>query len=221
MLGRRSRRHCYARFVVRCARHARGEHSPRSRMVVAIGPVSAITHEFGTNNSSCCALQFCDQTTGSTTAMRKDSGTSSRRTTRRISAAFRAAVAGMRASSRSTLVRPGANGSRRWSLLTSRLSILCALGCAMALSGCAASDPTSASAASGPQMCRPDHALLTPQPAPDCGFGRADLKTLDPDQWARLKLEYELKCYKEAEKTARRRLQQLQAATKCEAPPAR
>jgi hypothetical protein len=54
--------------------------------------------------------------------------------------------------------------------------------------------------------------------APDCGFGRADLKTLDPDQWARLKLEYELSCYKEAEKTARKRLRLLQAAAKCEAP---
>lgn len=168
-------------------------------------------------------VPFFDQTTGSTTAMRDNSGTSSRRITRRTPAALRAAVTCMRASSRSALryIRLGAGSSRRWSLLTSRLPILCALGCAIALSGCAASDPTSANAASGPQMCRPDRALLTPQPAPDCGFGRADLKTLDPDQWARLKLEYELKCYKEAEKTARRRLQQLQAATKCEAPPAR
>jgi hypothetical protein len=63
--------------------------------------------------------------------------------------------------------------------------------------------------------------LLAPQAAPDCGFGRADLKTVDPDQWARLKLEYELSCYKEAEKTARKRLRQLQAATKCEALPSR
>jgi hypothetical protein len=93
----------------------------------------------------------------------------------------------------------------------------------MAISGCAPPDLDSASAATGPgsQTCRPDHALLTPQPAPDCGFGRSDLKTLDPDQWARLKLEYELKCYKDAERIARKRLQQLQAAIKCEPPPAR
>lgn len=93
----------------------------------------------------------------------------------------------------------------------------------MTLSGCAPPDPSSASAAtsSGPLTCRPDHALLTPQPALDCGFGRSDLKTLDPDQWARLKLEYELKCYKDAEKIARKRLQQLQAATKCETSPGR
>jgi len=91
------------------------------------------------------------------------------------------------------------------------------------VSGCAPPDPGNASAASavsGPQICSPDRALLTPQPAPDCGFGRADLKTLDPDQWARLKLEYELKCYKDAEKITRKRLQQLQVAMKCEAPSA-
>lgn len=46
---------------------------------------------------------------------------------------------------------------------------------------------------------------------------RSDLKTLDPDQWARLKLEYELKCYKEAERVARQRLQQLQAEKRCDA----
>ena len=114
----------------------------------------------------------------------------------------------------------------------SSLSILCALGCAMAVASCAPGsapdtwiEPSSASAATPtspePKTCRPDRALLAPQAAPDCGFGRADLKTLDPDQWARLKLEYELSCYKEAEKTARKRLRQLQAATKCEALPSR
>jgi hypothetical protein len=170
----------------------------------------------------CCALQTADHGLDQT-AMRNNSGISSRRIRRRISAAFRAAVTCASTSSRPDFGRDwtGVLGPRQWPLLGSRLSLLCALGCAVALSGCAASDPGSANAAPGPQTCRPDRALLTPQPAPDCGFGRADLKTLDPDQWARLKLEYELKCYKEAEKTARRRLQQLQAATKCEAPPAR
>jgi ABC-type uncharacterized transport system auxiliary subunit len=104
--------------------------------------------------------------------------------------------------------------------LVSMRQILCVLACAAALSGCApGADPVSASAASpampGAQICRPDGALLVPQPAPDCGFGQANLKTLDPDQWARLKLEYEVKCYKDAEKTARNRLRLLQAA--CEA----
>jgi hypothetical protein len=113
------------------------------------------------------------------------------------------------------------------------LLTLCTLGCATALSGCspgsaqleskpepinaAAASPTSSAA----QMCRPDRALLAPQPAPDCGFGSFSLKTLDPDQWARLKLEYERKCYQNAEKIVRERLRLLQAATTCEAEPAR
>ena len=93
---------------------------------------------------------------------------------------------------------------------------------ATGLSACApGSDPIGASVAAPiaphAQTCRPDTALLAPQPAPDCGFTQANLKTLDPDQWARLKLEYELKCYKDAEKTARNRLRLLQAA--CEARP--
>jgi hypothetical protein len=70
-------------------------------------------------------------------------------------------------------------------------------------------------------MCRPDRALFAPQPAPDCGFGRGNLKTLDPDRWARLKLEYERRCYRNAKKIVRERLRLLQAAIRCEAEPAR
>jgi hypothetical protein len=44
---------------------------------------------------------------------------------------------------------------------------------------------------------------------------------VDPDQWSRLKLEYELKCYKEAEKIARARLRLLQSAARCETSAAR
>jgi hypothetical protein len=69
------------------------------------------------------------------------------------------------------------------------------------------------------QICRPDSALLLPQSAPDCVFGRPDLKTLDPDRWARLKVEYERQCYQRAEKIVRERLRQLQAAAKCENAP--
>jgi ABC-type uncharacterized transport system auxiliary subunit len=64
-------------------------------------------------------------------------------------------------------------------------------------------------------ICRPDSALLAPQNAPDCVFGRAELKTLDPNQWARLKIEYERRCYQRAERSVRERLRQLQAAAKC------
>lgn len=67
-----------------------------------------------------------------------------------------------------------------------------------------------------PQLCRPDSALLVPQSAPDCVFGRPELKTLDPEQWARLKVEYERQCYQRAERAVRERLRQLQGAMKCE-----
>jgi hypothetical protein len=63
---------------------------------------------------------------------------------------------------------------------------------------------------------RPDPELLAPQPAPDCEFGRADVKAVDPDEWTRLKAEYERQCYRDAEKVARDRLIQLQASSTCE-----
>ena len=72
-----------------------------------------------------------------------------------------------------------------------------------------------------PKIRRPDLALLSPQPAPDCEFKRSDLKTVDPDEWARLKVEYERQCYLDAEKTARERLALLQASSTCEIEPVR
>jgi len=144
--------------------------------------------EFGASNLTCCRVPACDHVT------------------------------------RFDQAAMGNNSGMAWQSIASRLSILRAIACAMAVSACSQGspfDPINASATSptnsDAQICRPDRALLAPQPAPDCGFGRADLKTLDPEQWARLKLEYELKCYKEAEKTARQRLRLLQAATRCEA----
>lgn len=94
-----------------------------------------------------------------------------------------------------------------------------------ALSACAPTPaPENAQAAVAPACsemqekaaCQPDPALFTPQGAPDCVFGRPDLKTLDPDQWARLKIEYERQCYRNAERTVRERLKLLQAAARCE-----
>jgi len=67
---------------------------------------------------------------------------------------------------------------------------------------------------------KPDPSLLSPQPAPDCEFRRADVKAVDPDAWARLKAEYERQCYLDAEKAARERLGLLQAASTCEIEPA-
>ena len=95
-----------------------------------------------------------------------------------------------------------------------------ALG-ALAVSGCAQSSaPELAQASTTMQtetrICRPDPALLVPQSAPDCAFRRPELKTLDPEQWARLKIEYERQCYQDAEKSVRNRLRRLQIANRCE-----
>jgi len=96
------------------------------------------------------------------------------------------------------------------------------------LSACAPnSTPETAQAALAPShaemqetlVCRPDPALLVSPSPPDCVFGRADLKTLDPNQWARLKIEYERQCYQRAERTVRERLRLLQVASRCEARP--
>jgi hypothetical protein len=62
---------------------------------------------------------------------------------------------------------------------------------------------------------RPDPTLLAPQPSPDCEFKRTDVKAVDPNEWARLKTDYERQCYQDAEKIARDRLRLLQAST-CE-----
>jgi hypothetical protein len=90
-----------------------------------------------------------------------------------------------------------------------------------ALSACApGSSPETAQTSARAEMqqspvCRPDSALLAPPTAPDCAFGRHELKTLDPDRWARLKIEYERRCYQQAEKGVRERLRLLQAASRC------
>lgn len=63
---------------------------------------------------------------------------------------------------------------------------------------------------------RPDPALLAVQPPPNCELKRADSTTVDPDEWARLKTEYERQCYQDAERAARDRLSQLQASSTCE-----
>ena len=63
---------------------------------------------------------------------------------------------------------------------------------------------------------RPDPTLLAPQPAPDCEFKRTDVTAVDPNEWARLKIDYERQCYQDAEKVARDRLRLLQASSTCE-----
>jgi hypothetical protein len=65
-----------------------------------------------------------------------------------------------------------------------------------------------------PRVHRPDPTLLEPQSAPNCEYKRTDIKAVDPDEWARLRTEYERQCYQDAEKAVRDRLSQLQGAVR-------
>jgi hypothetical protein len=69
---------------------------------------------------------------------------------------------------------------------------------------------------SEPLIRRPDPLLLVPQTAPDCEFKKTDIAAMDPQEWSRLKVEYERSCYRDAEKAARARLSLLQEAGSCE-----
>jgi hypothetical protein len=147
---------------------------------------------------------------------------------RRIRTAYKATVARVGRLLRVT-EEPGRNSAGRRSLRTSlagKLANFGAIICTLAISGCAGNAPQpesrsepirSGAAAPGTvsPMCHIDHALLVPVRAPDCGFGRSDLKTLDPDQWMHLKSEFEKKCYQHAELKVRERLRQLQVVSRC------
>jgi len=77
---------------------------------------------------------------------------------------------------------------------------------------------TSRTAAAHPrpgQTHRTNRTVSAQPPAPDCELKGSGLQTVDPDQWARLKLDYERNCYEQAEALARKRLQQLLASGKC------
>jgi PBP1b-binding outer membrane lipoprotein LpoB len=124
----------------------------------------------------------------------------------------------------------------------SRLSIPCAISLALALGACAQNPAPHSAAASAPQakaaqirtttlsapparlrMARHepsarirklDPALLAPQPVPNCEYKKSDIKTVDAEEWSRLKNEYELQCYRETEAAARTRLGLLQSSVR-------
>jgi hypothetical protein len=109
-----------------------------------------------------------------------------------------------------------------WLRIPPRLPVVLAI----ALSGCVPNSselqPRAAPALSAappsqpePHLCRPAAALLKAPHAPDCVFKRAASKAMDPDEFTRLKVEYELRCYQSAERAVRRRLRELQAVNKC------
>ena len=108
--------------------------------------------------------------------------------------------------------------------LAAALSMLAALPACAPTTAPEAAQATVAPARADMQesrICRADPALLAPQSAPDCKYGRPELKTVDPDQWARLSVEFERQCYLRAERAVRERLRLLQAAARCEADTAR
>jgi hypothetical protein len=130
--------------------------------------------------------------------------------------------------------------------LAAKLLTVCVISCSVSLAGCAR-DPAQREMSPAlhedkaspvrapvrtrryaeptryaePKIRRPDPALLSPQPAPDCELKRSDLSTVDPAEWARLKVEYERQCYQNAEKAVRERLVLLQASSTCEIEPVR
>ncbi|MBI5321005.1 hypothetical protein [Bradyrhizobium sp.] len=69
-------------------------------------------------------------------------------------------------------------------------------------------------------LVRPQPAYCQPRPAPDCTFRNTSLRTVDPAEFARLKLAYERRCIRHAEKTERERMHELQASGACEGRPA-
>jgi hypothetical protein len=103
--------------------------------------------------------------------------------------------------------------------------MLSAILCATTIAGCARHSDKQAAAIAPAEpesrACRSVRALLEPQPAPDCEFRESDLKTVDPDEFARLKLDYKRQCYQRAEKMARDRQRLLQASKECDTKPAR
>jgi hypothetical protein len=125
--------------------------------------------------------------------------------------------------------------------LVQKLLTISVIFCAMAVAGCARdpahreSAPVRHEVRAAPvrphryteprryaelRVHRPDPVLLAPQPAPDCEYKRPDVSTVDSNEWARLKIDYERQCYQNAEKTARDRLRLLQASSACEIEPA-
>ena len=86
---------------------------------------------------------------------------------------------------------------------------------AIALAGCARQQGQQEA-----QAAQPQPAYCLPGPAPNCEFAGSSLKTVDPAEFARLKLAYQRRCIRRAERVERERLRQLQAAGACVSRPA-
>jgi len=67
--------------------------------------------------------------------------------------------------------------------------------------------------------CRAERSRAAALPEPDCEFKAVRQGTVDANEFTRLKLAYERQCYQRAERTARQRLQEVQASRVCEGKP--
>ena len=89
---------------------------------------------------------------------------------------------------------------------------------AVAIAGCARQQgPQEAQAAAPP---KPEPVYCQPNPLPDCQFKGSTLRTVDAAEFARLKLAYERRCIRRAERAERERMRELHAAGACEGRPA-
>ena len=99
----------------------------------------------------------------------------------------------------------------------SGVPIVALIASAMAVSGCARqAAPQEAQAAAA----QPAPAYCEARPAPDCQLKESTLKTVDPAEFARLKVAYERRCIRHAEKVERERMRELHAAGACQGRPA-
>lgn len=89
--------------------------------------------------------------------------------------------------------------------------------CALALASCARSQPQQEASAA---PAEPQPAYCEPRRETDCEFRGVARKTIDPAEFARLKLAYERRCLRHAEKTEQERLHRLQASGVCTVRPA-
>ena len=94
----------------------------------------------------------------------------------------------------------------------SKPRVLLASFLAVALAGCARQQGQHEAQAS---VAQPQPTYCQPGPAPDCAFKGSRLKTVDSEEFARLKGAYERRCIRHAEKAERERMRELQAAGAC------
>ncbi len=99
--------------------------------------------------------------------------------------------------------------------LAPKLLTLSTLLFAMSVAGCARHPdrPARATPAES-KLCQSEKAQLAPRPPPDCEF-RAPEKTVDPEQFGRLKAAYERQCVRRAERAERQRQRRLRALKGC------